>query len=101
MSESGHWLHLPGGAEVDTIPEEAARVLTRLAHARAIHPGAPVPETELAPEGSAALGARPAEELAAAIATLHRLGLADVLVERPEGWLLDPSVDFALALRRG
>ena len=102
VSENGSWFELPGGRRV-RCPDEPTlhRVLETLAHARAVRPGAAVFHDELvlaAWSGDRVSVDAAAARVDAALATLRRLGLRELLLEVRDGYLLDPDVEFALAL---
>ncbi len=94
------WMRPPGGARVELERREALRrLLERLCQMRVDAPGRPVPRDDLiarAWPGERILRKAAQNRLRVGIATLRKLGLADVLRTEPGGYRLDEGTPLLL-----
>lgn len=90
------WFRPPGGDRVSLKQRRPLRlVLQRLVEERSAHPGRPLDWEDLLAAGwprERVIPSAGAHRVRVAVSTLRKLGLKDVLVTVPEGYLLDPAV---------
>lgn len=97
IATEGLWFRAPGASETVKLHRRRplARVLDALVHGRQRSPGGAVPIDTLIARGwpgERVLASAGAERVYAAIATLRKLGLRDVLLRQDDGYLLDPKI---------
>lgn len=95
------WFRLPGGERVGLERRASlARILDRLVQERIDRPGAPLSAIAVLAAGwpdERVLPSAGAHRVRVAIATLRKMGLRDVLVTSPEGYLLSHDVPCSRA----
>lgn len=102
IATEGRWFRTPGADEIVKLHRRRPlqRVLEALVHARQRTPGSAVSvETLIARgwPGERVLASAGAERVYAAVATLRKLGLRDVLLRQDDGYLLDPKIALELS----
>lgn len=98
VAKDGSLVRLPDGTELDLSRRHVSkRILMSLVHARADRPNAPITVDTLIEDGwpgERLKRASALKRLRAALSTLRKLGMKDLIVRRDEGYLLDPSIAF-------
>jgi predicted ATPase len=96
VGRAGRWFRRPGGPIAELAHRHALRsILARLAEQRVTAAGTPLSVDELVRAGWPGARIEPqagANRVYAAIRTLRRLGLRDVLLSNPKGYWLDGDV---------
>jgi len=100
VGAGGLWLRPPGGERVSLKQRRPLRLLVeRLSQERLAEPGHPLSWEDLLAAGwpqERVIPSAGAHRVRVAISTLRKLGLREVLITVPEGYLFDVSVDVHL-----
>ncbi len=101
VGRAGRWFRAPGAERVDLARRGAIRRLVdALAQVRVERPGDALSRDDLLARGwpgERVLPEAGARRVHTALWTLRKLGLADLLVSRDDGYLFDPAVPFQRA----
>ena len=101
VASTGRWFRPPSGERVTLTTRRALRLMLKaLADRRALAPGEALVLEQLIEAGWPGEEVRPdagATRVYAALSTLRKLGLREILVRRDDGYLLDPGVPLVRA----